>query len=132
MGEKESDRSTKCRKREAKLSMSEQLLIVILYHLEGCKNSNIIINFNAVKIKYKSLFKEAPCYDRFIQIIPKLLAPLIILLQCLFGEAGGIYFLDATKLSSCYCRREKRNKIFEKIVEKDKTSMGWFLRSSCI
>ena len=26
---------TKCRKREGKLSMSEQLLIVILYHLEG-------------------------------------------------------------------------------------------------
>ena len=35
---------TKCRKREGKLSMSEQLLIVILYHLEGFKVSNIIIN----------------------------------------------------------------------------------------
>ena len=29
---------TKCRKREGKLSMSEQLLMVILYHLEGFKN----------------------------------------------------------------------------------------------
>ena len=29
---------TKNRKREGKLSMSEQLLIVILYHLEGFKN----------------------------------------------------------------------------------------------
>ena len=28
----------KCRKRERKLSMSEQLLIIILYHLEGFKN----------------------------------------------------------------------------------------------
>ena len=58
--------------------------------------------------------------------MPQLLAPLSILLQCLFGEARGIYFLDATKLSICHCRREKRNKVFGKIAEKSKTSMGWF------
>ena len=34
--------------------------------------------------------------------------------------------MDTTKLSICYCRREKRNKVFGKIVEKDKNSMGWF------
>ena len=34
----------KCRKREGKLNMSEQLLIVILYYLEEVKISNIIIN----------------------------------------------------------------------------------------
>ena len=116
---------TKSRKRKGKLSMSEQLLIVILYHLEGFKNFKYYYEY-AVKIKYKSLFKEAPCYDRFIQIMPKLLVPLSILLQCLFGEARGIYFLDATKLSICHNRREKRNKVFGKIAEKGKTSMGWF------
>ena len=56
---------TKCRKREGKLSMSEQLLIVILYYLEGFKNFKYYYKY-AVEIKYKSLFKEAPCYDRFI------------------------------------------------------------------
>ena len=55
-----------------------------------------------------------------------LLVPLSILLQCLFGEARGIYFLDTTKLSICHSRREKRNKVFGKIAEKGKTSMGWF------
>ena len=55
-----------------------------------------------------------------------LLLPLSILLQFLFGEARGIYFLDATKLSICHIRREKRNKVFGKIAEKGKTSMGWF------
>ena len=65
-------------------------------------------------------------YDRFIQTIPKLLVPLSILLQHLFGEARGIYFLDATKLSICHGRREKRNKVFAKIAEKGKTSMGCF------
>ena len=56
--------------------------------------------------------------------MPKLLVSLSILLQCLFGEAIGIYFLDATKLSICHCRREKRNKVFGKIAEKGKTSNG--------
>ena len=37
-------RVTKCRKREGKLSMSEQLLIVISITLRGLKISNIIIN----------------------------------------------------------------------------------------
>ena len=117
--------TTKNRKREGKLSMSEQLLIVIVYHLEGFKNFKYYYKY-AVEIKYKSLFKEVPCYDRFIQIMPKLLVPLSILLQCLFGEARGIYFLDATKISICHSRREKRNKVFGKIAEKGKTSMGWF------
>ena len=67
-----------------------------------------------------------PCYDRLIQIIPRLLVLLSILLQCLFGEARGISFLDATKLSICHGRREKRNKVFRKMAEKGKTSMGWF------
>ena len=88
---------TKNRKRESKLSMSEKLLIVILYYLKGFKNFKYYYKY-AVEIKYKSLFKEIPCYDRFIQIMPKLLVPLSILLKYLFGEMRGIYFLDATKL----------------------------------
>ena len=115
--------ATKNRKREGKLSMSEKLLIVVLYHLEGFKNFKYYYKY-AVEIKYKSLFKEVLCYDRFIQIMPNLLLPLSILLQFLFGEARGIYFLDTTKLSICYSMREKRNKVFGKIAEKGKTSMG--------
>ena len=116
---------TKNRKREGKLSMSEKLFIVVLYHLEGFKNFKYYYKY-AVEIKYKSLFKAVPCYDRFIQIMPNLLLLLSILLQFLLGEARGIYFLDITKLSICYSMRKKRNKVFGKIAEKGKTSMGSF------
>ena len=51
----------KCRKREDKLSMSEQSLIIILYHPEGFKNFKYYYKY-AVEIKYNSLFKEVPCY----------------------------------------------------------------------
>ena len=58
--------------------------------------------------------------------MPNLLLLLSILLQFLFGEARGIYFLDTIKLSIYHSIREKRNKVFRKIAEKSKTSMGWF------
>ena len=105
--------------------MSEKLLIVVLYHLEGFKNFKYYYKY-AVEIRYESLFKEALCYNRFIQIMTNLLLPLSILLQFLFGEARGIYFLDTTKLSICHSVRERRNKVFRKIAEKGKTSMGCF------
>ena len=40
--------------------MSEKLLIVVLYHLEGFENFKYYYKY-AVKIKYKSLFKEVLC-----------------------------------------------------------------------
>ena len=57
--------ATKNRKREGKLSMSKKLLIVVLHYLEGFKNFKYYYKC-AVEIKYKSLFKEVPCYDIFI------------------------------------------------------------------
>ena len=49
---------TKSRKREGKLSMSEQLLIVILYHLEGFKNFEYYLYFvtfqNLPQLNYKN------------------------------------------------------------------------------
>ena len=113
------------RVREGKLSLAEQLFIVVLYHLEGFKNFKYYYKY-AVEIKYKELFKEVPCYDRFVQIMSKILLPLSVLLQMLFGEERGIYFLDATKISICHNKREKRNKVFKKLAGKGKTSMGWF------
>ena len=52
------------RRRKGKLSMGEQLLIVILYHLEGFKNFKYYYKY-AVEIKYSNLFKEVPCYDSY-------------------------------------------------------------------
>ena len=47
----------KCRKREGKLSISEPLLIVILYYLEGFKNFKYYYKY-VVEIKYKSLLRK--------------------------------------------------------------------------
>ena len=99
--------------------MSEKLLIVGLYHLEGFENFKYYYKC-VVEIKYKSLFKGVSYYDRFIQIMPNLLLPLSILLQFLFSEARGIYFLNTTKILVYHSMREKRNKILKRLQKKAK------------
>lgn len=43
-----------------------------------------------------------------------------------FGKCSGISFMDSTALSVCHNRRIKRNKVFENIAERGKTSVDWF------
>ena len=45
--------------------MVDQLLVIILYHPEGLQNFQYYYKY-AVEIKYKDLFKDFLCYDRFV------------------------------------------------------------------
>jgi len=58
--------------------------------------------------------------------MPRLFAPLMILLHCMRGEETGLYFADSTKLSVCHNRRISRHKVFAGMAARGKTSMGWF------
>src|SRR5215218_3840000 len=61
-----------------------------------------------------------------VSLMPRLFAPLMILLHSLSGEQTGIYFADSTKLAVCHNRRIHRHKVFDGLAERGKTSMGWF------
>jgi hypothetical protein len=58
--------------------------------------------------------------------MPRLFAPLMVLLHCMSGEQTGIYFADSTKLAVCHNRRIHRHKTFDGLAARGKTSMGWF------
>jgi len=45
------------------------------------------------------------------------------------GQCTGISFVDSTPLKACYIEREKQNKVFLGIAEKNKSTTGWFLWS---
>ena len=79
MGKQKINRQTRSKNRKGKLSMGEQLLIAVLYTLEGFKNFKYYYKY-VVEIKIQKFIKALPCYDRFIQITPKLLVLLSILL----------------------------------------------------
>lgn len=115
----------KIRNRKGYLSLSEKLFIVILYHFEKFKDFKHYYLYG-IQHKHRDKFKELPCYDRFIQIMPSLIVPLSILLQMMKGEETGIYFIDASSLTVCRNKRISRNRVFKGLAKRGKTTMGWF------
>jgi IS5 family transposase len=117
--------SGKKRHRAGKLSLSEMLFIMVLFHLSPFKNFKAFYLYGVGNL-YRSCFDEIPHYDRFVSLMPRLFAPLMILLHSLSGEETGIYFADSTKLAVCHNRRIGRHKVFNGMAARGKSSMGWF------
>ena len=113
------------RRREGKLSLSEKLFIVILFHLSGFRTFKLFYEYG-LKSKYRRCFKELPSYERFVQIKKELFLPLSILMQSLVGEESGLYIADSTTLKVCHNRRINQHKVFKHLAARGKSSMGWF------
>lgn len=117
--------SSKTRNRDHFLSLSEMLLIEVMFHLSDYKCfKHYYLYF--ISIMHKSKFSKLPSYQRFVAIKKHLFLPLTILLHTLYGEETGIYFADSTSISVCHNKRIKRNKVFKNMAERGKTTMGWF------
>jgi hypothetical protein len=117
--------SEKKRCREGKLSLSEMLFIMVLFHLSPFRHFKAFYRYG-VGQQYRGCFDEIPHYDRFVSLMPRLFAPLMVLLHCLSGEETGIYFADSTKLAVCHNRRISRHLVFDGLAARGRTSMGWF------
>ena len=117
--------SGQTRKRSGKLSRSEMLFIMVLFHLSPYKNFKTFYLYG-IGVQHRGCFRDLPHYDRFITLMPRLFAPLMVLLHSLSGEETGIYFVDSTKLAVCHNRRIHRHKVFDGLAARGKTSMGWF------
>ncbi|MBV9527641.1 IS982 family transposase [Sphingomonas sp.] len=117
--------SEQMRQRPGKLSRSEMLLIVVLFHLSPFKHFKAFYTYG-IGQQHRACFGELPHYDRFVSLIPRLFTPLMVLLHSLGGEHTGVYFADSTKLAVCRNRRIHRHKVFDGLAARGKTSMGWF------
>jgi hypothetical protein len=100
------------RQRAGKLSLSEMLLIMVLFHLAPFKHFKAFYRYG-VGQQYRACCADLPHYDRFVSLMPRLFAPLMILLHGMSGEPTGLYFADSTKLAVCHNRRIHRHKVFE-------------------
>jgi IS5 family transposase len=113
------------RQRAGKLSRAEMLFIMVLFHLAPFKHFKAFYRYG-VGYQGRDGFGDLPHYDRFVSLMPRLFAPLMILLHSLSGEQTGLPFADATKLAVCHNRRIHRHKVFDGLAARGKTSMGWF------
>ena len=115
----------KQRHREGSLNLAELMTIVVYFYLSPCRDfKNYYLYY--LSYKYKGYF-NLPCYSRIVQLWPRLILPLAIILQLLTGDATGIYFIDSTKLSICHGKRTSSNRVFGRIAKVGMSSYGWFM-----
>ena len=116
----------KKRNRKSKMSDSEIMTILVLFHLKSYRN---LKHFYVVHIcKYRrDLFPEVVSYNRFVELEKKVIQPLSIFLKMFgLGQCTGISFIDSTTLKVCHYKREKQHKVFKGIARKSSGTMGWF------
>lgn len=112
--------------REPCLEMAEILTIILMYQQSPCKNFEYF--YKSYLPLYKNEFKKLPSYNRFIELKPRAMPYLIMLLQwyCVQSKLTGVAYIDSTPLAVCTNKRISRNKVFRSIAEIGKTTKGWF------
>ncbi|MCP4122215.1 MAG: IS982 family transposase [Bacteroidetes bacterium] len=115
------------RRRQGMLSLSEMLLIMVLFHADSFKNFKYFYIYG-ISHKYRDCFSEIPSYERFIALQSRLFAPLSVLLHMLTAqsEKTGLYVVDSSCLKVCHNKRIARHKVFEGMATRGKSTMGWF------
>jgi len=120
------DQSHKHRNKPNRMSDSEIMVILILFHSGG---------FRCFKHYYKEyvckhlshLFPSPVSYNRFVELEKEVLLPLTnFIKKVLLGTCTGISFVDSTPLRVCRNQRILIHKTFEGLAERGKCSMGWF------
>ena len=113
------------RQRAERLSLSERMTIIILFHQAGYRNFKTFYQSYILR-HFRNEFPDLVSYERFVALMPRTLLPLMALLQSLKGKSRGVAFVDSTTLKVCHEKRAKRNRVFAKIAKKSKSTMGWF------
>lgn len=96
---------------------------MIFYHFSEFKHFKIYYQHFVTNGKW---FTDVPCYDRFIQIIPSLFLPLVIMLHYLSGRKTGIYYADSTHFAVCKNIRIASHKTFKNLAARGHSSIDWF------
>jgi hypothetical protein len=113
------------RSRASRLSESEVMTIIILFHQSYYRN------FKAFYLDYvcrhlRSEFPKLVSYSRFVTLMEQMGIPLYGFLRVSMGRCTGISFVDSTPLAVCHNRRIARHRVFDGWAARGKTTMGWF------
>jgi hypothetical protein len=107
------------------LSESEIMTILIFFQSSGWRNfKNYYVGF--LSTYWKKEFPKLPSYNRFIEIMNRVIFHLTLFSQLKSGKQTGVYFIDSTCLPVCHLKRSTRNKTFCEIAKYGRTSVGWF------
>jgi len=113
------------RLRATQMYPSEMMTIMILFHQSHYRT------FKAYYTEYvqrhlRSEFPTLVSYQRFVELMPTLLVPLLAYLYTQMGHCTGISFIDSTKLVVCHNARIHQHRVFAGRAARGKSSTGWF------
>ena len=113
------------RNRPTKLIASEIITILISYQFSKYRDFKAYYTRH-VQSELKSAFPNLVSYNRFVELIPRVLSLLAMLLKASFAQPTGISFIDSTLLSVCHYKRISSHKVFKGIAAIGKSTKGWF------
>lgn len=120
----EADNGVKHRNRKFKLSDSEVMTIMVLFHSGNFRNLKHFYLFY-VKPHLETEFPETVSYNRFVELQQKAVVPMALFLKvCCLGKCMGISFIDSTPLRACHIKKEKQHKTFKGMAAKGQCSIG--------
>ncbi|MGZ3601236.1 MAG: IS982 family transposase [Ktedonobacterales bacterium] len=113
------------RRRATRLSPSELMTILILFHQSGYRTFKGFYT-QYVQVHLRAEFPGLVSYTRCVDLMPRVLLPLAVYLQTQMGTCTGISFIDSTALSVCHNARIAQHRVFRVDARRGKTSIGWF------
>lgn len=116
----------KIRNREASLSDSEIITILIAFHTGHFTNLKHFY-LGHICPYYKDYFPGLVSYNRFVELQQRVAVPMMLFLKthCL-GVSRGINFIDSTHVKVCHNRRIHQHRVFARVAERGQCSIGWF------
>jgi transposase len=113
------------RVRAPELSESEVMTIVIDFHRSGYRTFKAYYTEH-VLVHLRSEFPNLVSYNRFVELMQRMVIPLAAYLRQCYGVCTGISFIDSTSLAVCENRRIQRHRVFRGVAQRGKSSLGWF------
>lgn len=113
------------RRRAGQLHPSEIMTILIWFHQSHYRTFNAYYT-EYVRVHLRGEFPTLVSYQRFVELMPSVFAPLVVYLQTQLGTGTGINFVDSTSLKVCHNARIRQHRVFVKTARRGKTSVGWF------
>lgn len=112
------------RRRKCKLALSEMLTIVIAFHLSHVRDFKAFYQY--LQLHHRQDFPNLISYNRFVELMPRLVVPLSSYLQSRYGTQSGIAFVDSTPIRVCNNKRISRNRVFAGSAQLGRSTVGWF------
>ena len=111
--------------RRGRLHPSELMTTAILFQQSGYRTFKAYYTRH-VQLHLRSEFPQLVSYSRFVELLPRVLVPLIVYLHTQLGQCSGISFIDSTALAVCKNARIGQHRVFTVDARRGKTSVGWF------